>query len=79
MKLLPDADSLELLGIVLLLIVLGIIIAFVRSQFIGSRGRSVGEAATVFVVVSLVYYSIAFPITVLLSGSSEELLASVFG
>lgn len=79
MKLLPDADSLELLGIILLLIVPGIIIDFVRSQFIGSRGRSVGEAATGFIVVSLVYYSIAFPVAVVLSGSSEELLASVFG
>jgi hypothetical protein len=71
MKELLGAKSLELFMLLLFLLVPGVIIDFVRGQFIGRRTRSVSEAGLDFVVVSLLYYSVALPILLWLAGGID--------
>lgn len=74
MKSLADAKSIELFLLLLILLVPGIIIDFVRGQFVGRRTRSVSEASLNYIVVSLIYYSIALPVALWVTGGIDRLI-----
>jgi len=76
-KELLGAKSLELFMLLLFLLVPGVIIDFVRGQFVGRRTRSVSEAGLNFVVVSLLYYSVALPILLTLAGGIDGLVTQL--
>jgi len=74
MKPLADIKSIELFLLLLVLIVPGVIIDFVRAQFVGRRTRTVGEASLNFVVVSIVYYALSAPLVLWATGGLVGLL-----
>lgn len=76
-KFLADAKSLEIFFLLLLLLVPGVIIDFVRAQFVGRRTRTVGEAGLNFVVVSLIYYALTLPLFLWLVGGWVQLIDNV--
>ncbi len=76
-KLLADAKSLEVFFLLLLLLVPGVIIDFVRALFVGRRTRTVGEAGLNFVVVSLLYYALMLPLIIWLVGGWGQLLDTI--
>ncbi len=75
---LSSFKSVEVFIVLLLLIVPGLLIDFVRSQFIVRRTRSVAETTLVFAVVSLIYYAFALPFAVWAADSLEALVSRIW-
>lgn len=71
---LANAKSIELFVILLVLLVPGVIIDFVRSQFVARRTRSFTEAGIGFIVVSLLYYALAMPFMLVWTSSWRQLI-----
>lgn len=57
----PDVKSIETISYIFAFLVPGLIILFVRSQFITGRMPPHNEAILSYLVMTLVYYALAFP------------------
>lgn len=57
----PDLKGISNLYLVLAFLVPGLIIAFVRSQFLTGRLRTVQDNAVAYLALSVLYYGVAFP------------------
>lgn len=75
---LGSVKSGEFFVVLLLLVVPGLLIDFVRSQFIVRRTRTIAETTLVFVVISLIYYALVVPIAVWAAESIDALISKIW-
>jgi hypothetical protein len=61
----PDLKSIQSIYLVLGFIVPGMIIAFVRAQFLTGRLRTLSESVVTYIALTVLYYGLAAPFVVL--------------
>lgn len=57
----PTIDAINSLGLVLVFLVPGLVALYARSQFLTGRQLDIKEAGPVYLILTLVYYGLAFP------------------